>query len=455
MATIRVPEKIWETTREHLFGTSGEHFAFFLAHWSYSSKEPIYLVRDVICIPDQDIVGNWSEMEISLGGILSAVNTAVRGSECLIEIHNHGGARPRFSITDRRNLPEFVEYILSSLPGRPYAATVWGDTTVYGEYFLPDGRTGAIDSIMVLGTRLRQVVSRQDDSAQIDPVFARQLPWFTSKGQQQLGQLKVGVVGCGGTGSHVIQNLVYLGIRDFVLVDHDCADESNMNRLVIATAADIGTPKTILGRRIIKSVAPNAKVSTFQAQLRALHVLDALKGVDALFGCVDNDGARLILNELALAYSIPYIDVAVGIEAESGLVESAGGRVATVLPGGPCLHCMNQIDVKEADFFLSSPEEQTQNLDRGYVTGVDVPAPAVVSINAQLAATSVNELAVLISGVRPLAHFLEYDLLGHSRKKKSQWLSPVAYKKDKACIECTLAGLGDNASIESRFGLSD
>jgi molybdopterin/thiamine biosynthesis adenylyltransferase len=453
MGLIRIPDKVWEAARSHLSGAPGEHFAFFLARWTYSRGEPVFLVRDVICVPDTEIAVAHDGMELSLASILGAVNKAVRESSCLIEIHNHCGSVPRFSMTDRNNLPGFVEYVLSSLPGRPYAATVFGETTLYGENYVPDGRNGILDSITVVGSQLRQIVSRDDDDIRIaiDGQFARQLPWFTEIGQRQLGRLRIGIVGCGGTGSLVIQNLAYLGCRDFILVDHDRAEATNANRLVTADPADIETAKVILGRRLIKRVAPESHVLVLNADLRNSESLDALKGVDVLFGCVDNDGARLIMNELSLAYSIPYIDSAVGIEGENGYVHAAGGRVAIVLPGGPCLLCMGQIDINEAAYFLSPAKERERNLAMGYVSGIEIPAPAIVSLNAQLAASAVNEFAVLVSGLRPVNTFTDFDLLGTGRKIKGQWLSPVVYEKDPGCIQCAIGGLGDEASIEARY----
>lgn len=455
MATIRVPEQIWETVRAHLFGTPGEHFAFFLADWTYSRGKPVFLVHDVVCIPDSEVEGNFTGMEVRLEALLRPINAAVRSEACLIEMHNHGGANPRFSATDLRHLPEFVSYVRSSLPGRPYAATVWGERSVYGEYFLPNGQSGPIDGVTILGRRLRQVVSRDDEASAIAPAFYRQLLWFTQEGQRELGRFRVAVVGCGGTGSHVIQNLAYIGCRDFVLIDDDKVEESNMNRLVIADAADIGTPKVILGRRLVKRVAPEANVLALASKLQVPQVLDALKGTDILLGCVDNDGARLVLNEIALAYGILLIDIAVGIEVDNEKLAAAGGRVAIVMPGGPCLHCMNQIDIAEANHYLLPPEEQKENLDRGYVTGVDAPAPAVVSLNAQLVGAAISELAILLSGFRDVSPFIEVDLLGVGRASKGQYTSPTVYKKDPDCIQCTLVGRGDAAGIEERFGLQD
>jgi molybdopterin-synthase adenylyltransferase len=452
MTVIRMPERVWAQTRAHLFSTPGEHFAFLLAHWTHSGGEPVFLVRDVILVPDEQVEKHDDGWELMAEGLLAVVNAAVRTGDALIEAHGHGGVRPRFSRTDRDGLPEFATYVLESLPGRPYGATVWGDATVYGEFFLPGGETGMVRSVTVVADRLRQLVSRDDDIQALPSTHDRQLPWFTPAGQRALGRLRVGIAGAGGTGSQLIQNLVYLGVRDFVLIDHDEADPTNMNRLVTAAAADIGTAKVVLGRRLIKSVAPDATVTAIAAQLQTSTVLDALKGVDVLFGCFDNDGARLILNELAVAYGIPYFDLAVGIEAEAGAVASAGGRVAVVLPGGPCLHCMDEIDPTEAAFFLSSPEQQAFQVAHGYVRGMDVKAPAVVSLNAAVAAAATNEFAMYVSGLRPVQVYTDLDLLGVGRSVKSQWLGPLRMGPKPGCVQCGMAEAGDAAGTE-RYGV--
>lgn len=448
MATIRLPERIWSDVHSHLFGKDGEHFAFLFAARTTSRGRPVLMVKGAYLVPDDAVSDAWHSMELSTDAVLHTINTAVKGNYSLIEAHNHQGSMPRFSQIDREELGDFVRYAHDSLPDRPYVATVWGNTTVYGEYFLADGRRGRVDSIVVVGEQLRQLVSRDDDQQEIDVVFDRQLPWFTPEGQRQLGRLCVGVVGCGGTGSQVIQHLVYLGCRTLVLVDDDIVDETNMNRLVTAMAADIGTPKTIVGRRLAKQVAPTADVLTVQKQLQSQEALDVLMGIDLLFGCVDNDGARLILNELSLAYEIPYIDLAVGIDVNKGQISTAGGRVTVVLPDGPCLYCMGEIDPDEAAYFLATRAEQDEQHERGYVTGMDAPAPAVVSLNGMIAATAVNEFSAIVSGARPANYYTDYDLLGVGRAIKSQWLSPIQFKRDPACVQCITAGSGDRAHLE-------
>lgn len=448
MSTIRLPEAVWAPIVEHLFSRPGEHFAFLLADWTCSLEEPVFMVRDAVLIPDEAVQMDYDGMGVTTEAILSAVNAAVKGRQSLIEAHNHGVRTPRFSAIDRSGLSDFVPYVLDSLPGRPYAATVWGQHSVYGEYVLPNDKTGRIKSITVAGRSLRQIVSLDDDAMPVSQIFQRQLPWFTPEGQQQLARFRIAVVGCGGTGSHLIQNLAYLGVRNFILIDRDSADYTNLNRLVTATPADMGTPKAYLGRRLVRSLAQNASVLALPEDLRSSEAIDALKSADIIFGCLDNDGGRLILNELALAYGIPYIDLASGIDATDGTVREMGGRVCVILPGGPCLNCMGEIDPLEAGYHLGTPQQRNMQVQQGYVSGLDAEAPSVVSINAVVAAVAVNEFAIFGSGIRPVNSYTELDLLGTGRPLNSQWMTPRRVDRQDGCVQCLVANQGDKGAIE-------
>lgn len=454
MAVIRLPEGVYDRVADHLLTRPGEHFAFLRARSTASEGTPVFLVHDATVVPDERVSVDEHGWEIDPDYLIDLVNDAIRNKEALIEAHNHSGTRPRPSPTDREALAEFVPYILDSLPGRPYAATIWTDTTIYGEYHQPDGRNGLIRSITAAGTRLRQLATRNDDGAQAPGRAIRQLPWFTHEGQQQLGRLRVAVVGAGGTGSHTIIQLVYLGIRDLAPIDPDNVDESSLNRTVTAIPADLGTNKAIIARRAAKTIAPDSEVRAYAVDLRDPAALDMLKGVDVIFGCIDNDGARLILNELAVAYAIPYVDLGVGIDAADGAVGEIGGRVAIVLPGGPCLNCMHEIDRAEARYHLSNPAEQAHARKNGYVTGLDVPAPSVVSLNGAIASIAVNELALYLTGARPVQIYSELDLLGTGRTKPGQWLTPRLTEPNPECLTCTLASHGDAIAID-RYALAN
>src|SRR5713226_6131571 len=70
------------------------------------------------------------------------------------------------------------------------------------------------------------------------------------------------VIGLGGGGSHLVQQLAHLGLGNFLLVDPDRVEESNLNRLVGATAKDAAKRlrKTVVANRLIKGINPHARV---------------------------------------------------------------------------------------------------------------------------------------------------------------------------------------------------
>lgn len=450
MSVIRLNESVTAEVKSHLFTESGEHFGFLLAENARGSNGPIFLVKHFYAIPDSHVRVSEGGWEVSTEALLNAINAAVREDLALVEVHNHPGGWSRFSPIDRKGFDEFVPYVLDSLPRRPYGATVWTEEGVYGEYFLQDGSSSEVRSITATGDHLTQLASRP--SPEEGTVrFARQEPWFTQAGQQELEKLRVAIAGLGGTGSQIAQNLAYIGARDFVLVDDDVADHTNMNRLVTATPDDPGTQKVVLARRLIRSVAPESEVQAIPRSLQSPEALDALKEADVVFGCVDNDGARLVLNELALAYRIPLFDLGTGIKVESGSVSAAGGRVAVILPEGPCLHCMDELDLREAKHFLKEVSERKLDADLGYVEGISgEPAPSVVSLNAAVASCAINEFALFTSGVRPPTTFTELDLLGVAHEVPSQRLAPRTAQRQDGCVQCRMAGEGDRADI-SRY----
>lgn len=451
MAVIRLSSSTHQHVVEHLFSAPGEHFGFLLARTAESTDGPIFLVDEFHPIPDEKVTRKPDGWEIETETIIEAVNEAVRSDRALVEVHNHPGDWAGFSQIDREGFAEFVPYVLDSLPQKPYSATVWTESTVHGEYFLQSGETGKVRSITAHGENLSQLrlSSKEIDEARFD----RQEPWFTEDGQRQLATLRVGIVGLGGTGSQVVQSLAYLGTKDFVLVDDDSAEQTNMNRLVTGIHADTGTPKTILARRQIRTIVPKATVDIVSERLQSLPAIEQLKSVDVAFGCVDNDGARLILNELCLAYRIPLIDVGVGIEAREGDVDQAGGRIATVLPGGPCLDCMDLIDQDEAKYFLADSEAQAEAEELGYVEGTDQPAPSVVSINGTIASSAVTEFAILVSGVRRTTPLSYLDVVGNAHEVPGQRLTPMTVEKKFGCYQCGLTGSGEQIDVE-RFARS-
>src|SRR5579859_5772413 len=203
MGRIRISSENYSRVWQHLFGSPGEHFAFMRGKWSMSMGQPVLWITAVDEVPDEATTSDSDGHEVDTEALLATVNTAARSGEALVEVHNHALDPPRWSMTDRRGLTETVPYMLESLPGRPYLSTVWTETQVYGECFMAERRE-PLTGFCVIGDSIQQLILAESEP-QSDLLFSRQEPWFTTQGQRRLGNLRIGIVGLGGTGSPLIQ----------------------------------------------------------------------------------------------------------------------------------------------------------------------------------------------------------------------------------------------------------
>ena len=154
-----------------------------------------------------------------------------------------------------------------------------------------------------------------------------------------LAATEVGIVGLGGGGSHIAQQLAHLGVGRFVVVDDDIIEEKNLNRLVGGTMQDVKDrrAKTEIAERVIKGVSPNAKVVPKKVKWQA--AIDALRGCDVIFGCVNSWQERDQLERFCRRYLIPYLDLGMDVHKTTHGF-SVGGQVVLSSPGAPCLWCL-------------------------------------------------------------------------------------------------------------------
>jgi molybdopterin/thiamine biosynthesis adenylyltransferase len=238
--------------------------------------------------------------------------------------------------------------------------------------------------------------------------FDRQILLFGKEGQEKIASRTVAVSGLGGLGSHVVQQLAYLGVRAFLLVDHDHVVDTNLNRLVGATAADAAakTPKVDVAERLIHSIDPEAVVDKVVDSIASADTCRRLQEVDFVIGCVDHDGPRLVLTMAAAAYCKPYFDVATDIKTEETPIVY-GGRVFFARGGEGCLHCLDYMDDRAIRIWASSPESLAAE-DRIYGERRAGPSPSVVTLNGVLASVATTEFMVEVTGLRPAHRYLEY-----------------------------------------------
>ena len=268
---------------------------------------------------------------------------------------------------------------------------------------------------------------------------------FGKEGLRKIQALKVAIIGVGGIGSHLLQQLAYLGIRNFVLVDSDKVEDSNLNRLIGATPRDIGKFKVDVISDMICSINPKIKIKKFNCELRNEDVFSEVKDADIIFGGLDNDGPRLILNQISFSYYIPYIDCATGIDVEDEKIELAGGHVMIIQPEGPCMeNCTKILDKTEVLDFLSSKEEYENRKKLGYVKGANIKNPSVVSLNGMIASFAINQFIKIITHIGKTTTLTIYDFLDSSIPS----VVPQHVKIDEKCIHKSFKGIGDGIHLE-------
>jgi hypothetical protein len=103
--------------------------------------------------------------------------------------------------------------------------------------YTPDLRPMPVELTRVGGDRLQiRYPGRCDGIPRLE--FDRQTRVFGARTTEDFTQLRVAIVGCGGTGSAVASLLARIGVSRFVLIDADRVDMTNLNRLHFSTRAD-------------------------------------------------------------------------------------------------------------------------------------------------------------------------------------------------------------------------
>jgi len=274
--------------------------------------------------------------------------------------------------------------------------------------------------------------------------YDRNIRFFGKEGQERLAAAKVAVVGVGGLGTHVVQQLALLGIGRLALIDPEELDYTNFNRYIGASYDDPvpGTLKVNIGERLVKQINPQIQVTKIPKSLVSREAFDVIIAYDYVFGCVDREGLRLILTELCAAYSKPYLDLASDIILEPP--PQYGGRVCIAWDGHGCLICYGELDIAEAQIDLMNPEVSR---DRENIYGIprevlDKAGPSVVSINGVVASLSVTEFMLLVTGVRNEPR----KLLKYRAHRGG--VSIVTQEPTPDCYYCTaLWGMADTADV--------
>ena len=198
--------------------------------------------------------------------------------------------------------------------------------------------------------------------------YARQirLASIEERGQQQLLDARVLVIGLGGLGSPASMYLAASGVGTLVLSDFDRVESSNLQRQIIHREQDIGEPKAASAARTLHEINGDCRLIVRDWELDIDELTDEVEQADLVLDCTDNFPTRFQLNRIAMERQTPLV---------SGAAIRLEGQVMTALPGGPCYQCVYP--------------ESLENQDTCAMEGVLAPVVGVIGTLQALQAVQV------------------------------------------------------------------
>ncbi len=398
-----------EQLKNHLYpGDGNEAVAIGLCGRSYHDGYATLLAQEIFLVPHSSCSERTpSRVTWRPEVLVPTLQKAMNNNLSIVKIHSHPSGYKEFSEFDNQSDIELFESIYGWLDTDvPQASAIMLPSgEIFGRSITPQGLGEPLRLIRVVGNDI-QYWFRTEMLGKSPEHAIRVVQAFGEGTYGILHGLRAGLVGCSGTGSIIAEQLLRNYIGTLIAVDPDITELKNLNRILNSTAADAkdSKSKVTLIEETAAKIDLGTAVITYATDLTSPEVIHALSQCDVIFGCMDSIDGRHLLNKLASYYLIPYIDMGVRIDADGkGGVDAINGAVHYIKPGGSSLlsrGIYNMIDFEAASLQRHSPEQYAAKLDEGYIKGVRVDQPAVISVNMQIAAIAFNEFLARIHPYR-------------------------------------------------------
>lgn len=391
-----------ELLRQHLFpGDGKEAIAIILCGRAAKSAGLRGMVaHEILLLPYENCERESGYIRWPTLLAWSLIERALAEGMSIAKIHCHPGGEEYFSGLDDNSDDEFFNSLLGWSNGEGYHASL---------IMLPDGRIfgrmvePVTDDIAVHPFNRIRVVGENISFWDYHTETKRQND-FTLRTRQAFGEgtinllrkLRVGVVGCSGTGSPTIEQLTRVGVGEIHLVDPDKIEIKNLNRILNTSVNDVGKYKVSVLKSAIEGMGLGTKVFAHAVNLYDDTDLIRLLGtLDLLIGCTDSVDSRYLLNRIASYYIVPYLDMGVKLLADGkGGIDKICGSIHYLLPGETLIDrgVYDGEDLRAASMLRTAPDRYKQEQVSGYIKNIVVESPAVISLNMLLSSLAGLEL---------------------------------------------------------------
>src|SRR6266404_5289072 len=326
--SVRIASPDWASLRRALFTEDGDENAAALLCGSADSESGLrLLVKQILPVRLEAYNDRTSfHLEVAPAFYNEVVTTALRDNLHPVIIHSHPHpGQARYSTSDDYGESRLLPVLQTLVPGKTVASLLVTRISAAGR-MLVKGQFRSLHSLVVVGQRTETISLSHSDKgpSALEKVFDRQVRAFGVEGQIALSRLKIGIVGVGGTGSVVAEQLARAGVKDLLLVDSDSIEDSNVSRLFGSYPDDVGTKKVKVIAAHVRKLGAKSVRQIADTALRQ-PILMHLRDRDLVFSCVDNDRSRSILNRFAHQYLIPVVDVGVRLDGRTGAIQRAAG----------------------------------------------------------------------------------------------------------------------------------
>lgn len=410
---IRFPQGMFSDLRTRLLQDKDhEAFALLLGKRTTLGNLSIIKVTEV-CLPGPEDYEEQSLCSLRLKREFVYAQLAkmqLEGTaDTLIDVHTHPfcGDGVAFSGVDDRDERNFHWWLTNTLDAVHYASIVLSQS----DYSARAWETEKAEAVAHPASVKCQTVAEnwpcadpcQTQEGAIDSVSIQ--TGFLARSALALGldnirkvmtDQTIGIIGVGGLGSVIAENLIHSGFQTIHLIDPDHVEVTNLNRIVGAyySDAEAHRPKAEVVQQHLQRINPSARVYAHILGVEDDASMSVLVQCDWLVVATDSHFSRYHAQKIALELAIPLISAGVNITVENDQITDMSGEVITARSGdGFCLNCLGRINPtavaaeKHQGDFVGA-----ELVRKGYVTGRDVKEPAVKTLNAIIGAIAADAL---------------------------------------------------------------
>jgi ThiF family len=433
------PYALWQRCHSALFSQNGcEGFAMGLARPCKRGQGIAYVVEQLL---DQ---GSYDYLDRSSCGVTlndtasSQLNllslAAAKAGLVPVHLHSHPKGATNFSAYDDIHELELHEWLEKH--GQPF---LWSVVWPYaGE---PKARLW-VNSMHLPGIVRAGLQPFGSGTSNHLPALERQRLFGPSL-RHATAILRVGIVGVGGIGFLVAEQLARTGFCDFVLIDPDYVEDTNLNRLQGTTRSDTGALKVKVARRLIlqagRSIGTHPTVHALAQDIyiAPARVRSLLRQCDIVLALTDDELSRITCLQIALEGGAEYLQAGVDIRLnDQGAITGLFAEVTGAEVNRYCPLCTGRLDAGQASVdarrYVGGEVWDRAKKD-GYVP--DVAAPSVMSLNAIASGLLVMEIQRRVSGLG-VRDLMQIDVQGGTVKA-------FEHIEDRLKGTCEVCGRGE------------